>query len=156
MTSSLRIAIADDDLSARELLRKLLTDLGHRVVTSVDTGRSLIENCAKSMPDVVITDNVMGDMTGLEAAAEIYRARPIPIIVLSGFCDPQMVRSAEERHILVYLVKPLSRGHLQMALAQCQEHIDALRHKTEQDEVLLRSENNSGTDVHVRVARPRR
>jgi YesN/AraC family two-component response regulator len=155
MTPSLRIAIADDDRSARELLRKLLDDLGHCVVTSADTGRTLIDGCAKVVPDVVITDNVMGDMTGLDAAAKIYQASPIPIIVLSGYCDPEMVRSAEERHILLYLVKPLSRDHLEIALVQCQERIDVLRHKSEQDVVLLRSAANPAVDDRFRLARPR-
>ncbi len=155
MTPCLRVAIADDDQSVRELLRKLLVDLGHSVVTSADTGRRLIESCAKSMPDVVITDNVMGDMTGLDAAAEINRTMPIPIILLSGYCDPQMVRSAEELHVLVYLVKPLSRDHLQIALARCQDHINALRQKTEQDVVLVRCENNPAADDRTRLARPR-
>ena len=155
MTPSLRIAIADDDRSMRELLRKLLDDLGHRVVTSADTGRALIDGCAKSLPDVVITDNVMGDMTGLEAAAVIYRTSPIPIILLSGYCDPEMVRSAEERHILLYLVKPLNRDHLQVALVQCQERIDALRQGSDQDVVLLRSAANPVVDDCSRLARPR-
>ena len=74
MRTPLRIAIADDDRSAREILRKAIEVLGHASVIDVDNGRDLIQQCSSEMPDIVITDNIMGDMTGLEAAAEIFRA----------------------------------------------------------------------------------
>ena len=40
--------------------------------------------------------------------------------MLSGYCDPSVVRNAEEKHILVYLVKPISQAHLEAALARFQ------------------------------------
>ena len=91
MNPQLRIAIADDDRSARTILRKAIEALRHTVVAEVENGRDLVQQCFSEMPDVVITDNIMGDMTGLEAAAEIFRKNPLPIVLLSGFCDPAIV-----------------------------------------------------------------
>lgn len=140
MTSSLRIAIADDDRSTRELLSQMLGGLGHRIVAVAENGRSLIELCEVVRPDVVITDNLMADMNGLDAAREIHQARQTPIVLLSGYCDPNTVRNAEEMHILVYLVKPLSKTHLEAALTRCLEELAVARHiDAEHGEVLLQS-----------------
>ena len=123
MDSGLRVAIADDDQSVRRILQQLLQDLGHDVVVVADNGHSLIKECAAARPDVVITDNLMPGMKGLDAAAEIYRTQPIPIILLSGFCDRQAVLEAEQKHVFLYLVKPISQPHLEVALARCREHL---------------------------------
>jgi len=155
MNSSLRIAIADDDRSTRELLRQMLEGLGHRIVAVAETGRSLIELCEIALPDVVITDNLMADMNGLDAAMEIYQARQIPIVLLSGYCDPNTVRNAEEMHILVYLVKPLRKTHLEAALTRCLEELSVARHTdAEHSEVLLQSPAASSTDSRYGMPAP--
>jgi two-component system, response regulator PdtaR len=156
MDASLRIAIADDDRSTRELLRQMLEKLGHSVVVVAENGRTLVDQCAVVEPDVVITDNLMADVSGLEAALELYRARPTPIVLLSGFCDPNVVRNAEEKHILVYLVKPISQDHLEAALARCVEYL-ATTHPADADrgEVVMQSPAESPTDSRYAIEQRR-
>lgn len=140
MNTSLRIAIADDDRSTRQLLRQMLEGLGHRIVAVAENGRSLVDQCDVTLPDMVITDNLMADMNGLDAALEIYQARHTPIVLLSGYCDPKTVRNAEEKHILVYLVKPISKTHLEAALTRCLEELSVARHNdAEHGDVVLHS-----------------
>ena len=43
----------------------------------------------------------------------------MPIVVLSAFCDRELVLNAERQNILMYLVKPVSLVHLEAALACC-------------------------------------
>ncbi len=124
--SPLRVVLADDDRLMREVLEQMLVNLGHEVVAVADNGQSLIERCAATKPDVVITDNVMPDMCGIDAAAEIYKARPVPIILFSGYCDRDLVIDAEQKHVSVYLVKPVRQEHLEAALAQCRAHDSSL------------------------------
>lgn len=119
--SGRRIAIADDDRSMREVLQVLLRNLGHEVVVAAENGQSLIKQCAILRPDVIITDNLMPDISGAEAAAIIYEQRPTQIILLSAFCDRELVIDAEQKHVLMYLVKPVSVAHLEAALNRCQE-----------------------------------
>src|SRR5262245_15867742 len=80
MTRRLRIVVADDERNMIEFLTQAVTVLGHEVVASVRTGRELVERCQTLQPDLVITDIRMPELDGLEAAAEIYRQRPLPII----------------------------------------------------------------------------
>ncbi len=110
-TRSLRVAIADDDRWTRRFLQQMLEKLGHEVVAVAEDGQSLIKQCCAVRPDVVITDNLMPDMHGVDAAAVIYQRRAIPIILLSGYCDRDLVLDAEQKHVLLYLVKPISQPH---------------------------------------------
>jgi DNA-binding NarL/FixJ family response regulator len=121
-TARLRVALADDDRSMREVLCQLLRKLGHEVVVSAQNGRTLIDQCSKTLPDLVITDNLMPDMRGIEAAAEIHARHGTPLILMSAYCDRESVLDAEQCHVLLYLVKPISEAILEAALATCCSH----------------------------------
>jgi CheY-like chemotaxis protein len=88
MSFSLRVAIADDDPAMRESLQQMLCDLGHEVVAMADNGESLIEQCAMTEPDVVITGTLTPKMYGSEAAGVVYKSQPIPLILYAGQCEP--------------------------------------------------------------------
>ena len=119
MTFSLRVAIADDERGMRETLRKMLGDLGHQVIAVAENGESLIDQCARTQPDVVITGTLTPEMYGSDAAAVIYESRPIPVILYSRHCEPDLVLNAEQKHVFMYLVKPICAEHLQAALKEC-------------------------------------
>ena len=116
MNRSLRISVADDEPDMREYFRKMLSHLGHEVVSAACHGRELIEQCRKFQPDLVITDIVMPELDGIEAASQLYQERPVPIIVVSGHHDAEFVERAETAHILAYLVKPIKLTDLQPAI----------------------------------------
>jgi CheY-like chemotaxis protein len=119
MSFSLRVVIADDNAEMRESLRQMLGDLGHEVVAVAENGESLIQQCAETEPDVVITGTLTPEVSGCDAAAAIYNRRPIPIILYSGHCEPDRVLYAEHKHVSLYLVKPIRQEHLQTALKEC-------------------------------------
>ncbi len=116
MNRSLRVAIADDELDMREFFSEVLVRLGHTVVAAAANGRQLVEACLAERPDLIITDIKMPDMDGLEAARLIYSEFPAPIIVVSGFHDPEFVERAEQQHVLAYLVKPIRAVNLAPAI----------------------------------------
>ena len=117
MNRSLRIAVADDEPDMRDYFRKILPRLGHQVVAAAETGQELVEECRKTQPDLVITDIKMPDMDGIDAAVQIYRDGPIPVILISAYHDADFIRRAEANHILAYLVKPIKRADLEPAIA---------------------------------------
>lgn len=114
--TSLRIAVADDELDMQEYFQETLTDLGHKVVAVVGNGRELVEACAKQRPDLVISDIKMPDMDGLEAAREIYQRWPIPVIIVSGHHDPELIERASRYHVMAYLVKPIKETDIEPAI----------------------------------------
>src|SRR5262245_38271722 len=112
MTQPLRIAVADDEPDMRDYFRKILSHLGHQVVAVAANGRELVEQCRATLPDLVITDIKMPEMDGMDAATALYDERPVPIIVVSAYHDPQLIGRAEADHVMGYLVKPIKQADL--------------------------------------------
>jgi response regulator NasT len=117
MTRALRIAVADDEPRMRDYFQKILPRLGHQVVAAARTGWELVEQCRTLKPDLVITDINMPELDGIDAAMEIYREQAIPVILVSAYHDPQLIKGAEADHILAYLIKPIKQADLEPAIA---------------------------------------
>jgi response regulator NasT len=117
MTTSLRIAVADDEALMRKYLQETLTLMGHQVVSLASNGRELVEHCLSLKPNLVITDIRMPDMDGLDAAASIYAKELVPIIVVSAYHDPDLIERAQSSHVIAYLVKPINQENLRPAIA---------------------------------------
>lgn len=116
MNRPLRIAVADDEPDMQDYFRTILPQLGYTVVAVAGTGRELVEQCRATRPDLVITDIKMPDMDGIEAARQIYRDGPMPVILVSAYHDAEVVRRAEAEHVLAYLVKPIKQADLEPAI----------------------------------------
>ena len=116
MTDPLRITIADDEPRMRDFLWKCMEHLGHQVISAARTGRELVEQCRELKPDLVISDVKMPDMDGIDAADEIYRSTPIPVILISAFHDDDLIQRATSKHILAYLIKPVKEADLGPAI----------------------------------------
>jgi CheY-like chemotaxis protein len=107
------IVVADDDPDMRAVIERILRRAGH-TVTLCDDGAALVAEARARRPDVVVTDNHMPRMTGLQAR-ETLRSDPdtarIPMIVHSGFSI-----AAEAAHVLgdgdQFLPKPFTPSDL--------------------------------------------
>jgi response regulator NasT len=134
---SLRIAVADDEPDVRQFFQELLPRLGHQLVGVAATGRELTEQCRTASPDLVITDIRMRDMDGLEAAAEVNRERPIPVILVTAHPDVDFLARAGQGHIMAYLVKPVKPADLQAAILLAMVRFEEFR-KVSQEAANLR------------------
>jgi two-component system, response regulator PdtaR len=117
MSRILRIAVADDERDMRDYYQKILPLLGHDVVAVAENGQELVAQCRDTRPDLVITDIKMPDMDGIDAASEIYRQAPVPVILVSAYNDPSLIERAERDHISAYLIKPIKQSDLEPAIA---------------------------------------
>lgn len=113
----MRVGIAEDDPATRDVLRRMLEGLGHKVVFAVVTGRQLVSECLAAPPDLVLTDIRMPDLDGLDAIDLVGRSIAMPVIVVSGHCDRALIDRAEHNQILAYLVKPITQPQLEAAIA---------------------------------------
>jgi AmiR/NasT family two-component response regulator len=112
----MRIVIADDEADMRDWYRTMLPRLGHEVIAACANGRELVEQCHTLRPELAITDIKMPELDGIDAATEIYKEFPIPVILVSAYHDGELVRRAESDHILAYLVKPIKQADLGPAI----------------------------------------
>ena len=69
--------------------------------------------------DLVITDETMPHMTGMDLAAELLKAKPgIPIILCTGHSDKVSPERAWEAGIQKLLMKPFDKRELAEAVRQ--------------------------------------
>lgn len=127
MTRPLRIAVADDEQDMRDYFQRILPRMGHEVVSVAENGRQLVEQSQHHQPELVITDIKMPELDGIDAAAEIFKTNEIPIILVSGYHDPDLIARAEEDHILAYLIKPIKQADLETAIAIAVRRFDQFR-----------------------------
>ncbi|HWC90130.1 MAG TPA: ANTAR domain-containing protein, partial [Pirellulales bacterium] len=62
-------------------------------------------------------DIKMPDLDGLDASEQIYAGSPVPIILVSGYHDAELIERAQENHILAYLVKPVTLADMEVAIS---------------------------------------
>ena len=117
MIPPLRIAIAEDEPNMFEFLHEALVQMKHQIVVLAQTGRALVDLCKANRPDLVITDIKLPDIDGIEAATEVYKCSPVPIIIISAFHDEDCIVRALDDHVMAYLVKPITREDLEPAIA---------------------------------------
>ena len=110
--SALRISVADDEADMREYYQRMLTHLGHRVVSCSTNGRELVEECLRQLPYLVITDIKMPGLDGLHAAEEIGQQYPVPVILVSAYLSPEIVERANSAYVQAFLTKPINRDAL--------------------------------------------
>ena len=120
-TKNLRVLIADDESIIRMGLRTILTELGHTVYSAAD-GMEAVSLAAREQPDIALLDVRMPFRDGLEAAGEILKNRPIPILILTAYNEGTLLDRATSLPVQGYLIKPVKRDDLvaamRVALAQ--------------------------------------
>lgn len=108
-----RILLVDDEEPLREMGRDLIERLGYTV-----TARSSLEaldafNNNPACFDLVITDQTMPGMTGIDLARKMLKIRPdLPIILCTGFSNQVNEESAKAIGIKEFALKPLSRDSI--------------------------------------------
>jgi CheY-like chemotaxis protein len=115
MGRALKIVVADDERDTREYLHELLSSLGHDVRAAGD-GLELVRLCAEFCPDLVVSDYAMPGLNGGVAALEINRARPVPVILISGRPELAQLTPAAGSPIVRFLLKPVKGTELVAAV----------------------------------------
>ena len=111
-----RILYVEDDEPIRRLVKELLTRAGY-FVTTVSDGMEGWSTLTSDRFDLVITDNNLPHMTGMELIA---RARMeglmVPVIVASGFAELFMGAENEWLRVAALLQKPFGAEELLAAV----------------------------------------
>ncbi len=112
------VLVADDSKIIQKLLTKTLEEAGLKVLTASD-GREAVQKFMLSSPDLTIMDQVMPEMTGLEAVAEIHGVNSqAPILMLTSSSRKDEVLSARSLGVLTYLLKPVQPARLLQAVRE--------------------------------------
>src|SRR5438309_9060918 len=117
------ILLVDDERPNLMVLRGFLE--GPYEVFEADSGKQALEIADKTEIDVVIADQRMPEMTGVEMLEELRARKPdVAGIVLTGFTDPPALISAINRaRVFRFLKKPWQPEDILEAVRQACEHV---------------------------------
>jgi PAS domain S-box-containing protein len=104
------ILLVEDEKSQLKSVARLLERLGYQV-TAKPSGRTALTAFKKNPGafDLVITDQAMPRMTGVELAEALVRVRPdIPIILCTGFSEKVNGETFGQNWIRAFIMKPFT------------------------------------------------
>jgi PAS domain S-box-containing protein len=108
------ILIVDDESEIVEMLGHMLASLGYRPVVANSGPEALqLFRQGPNRFDMIIMDQMMPGMTGLEASGQVLAMRKdMPIILISAFAEEITVEQAKARGIKDLMDKPISMENL--------------------------------------------
>lgn len=111
----MKILIAEDDLSSRRILEKILTQWGYEVI-SVSNGTDAVDRLLDAnAPKLALIDWIMPDKDGIEVC-RILRLKEITmppyIILLTGKGDKKDIEKGLDSGADDYIVKPYDKNEL--------------------------------------------
>jgi DNA-binding NtrC family response regulator len=111
------ILVVDDDTSLMQLAEEMLAALGYEPVGFDRSPAAL--GAFRADPgrfDLVLTDEVMPELTGIEFSGQVHEIRPdLPIVLMTGYGRPLRSRQLTAAGVSEVIKKPL----LSAAVAQC-------------------------------------
>jgi signal transduction histidine kinase/ActR/RegA family two-component response regulator len=126
-TDAARILLVDDDDLVRATTLMVLQTLGHDVVEAA-TPESALRRVHDEPDafDVVVTDQAMPGMTGVDLAASLLALRPqLAVVLVSGFLDEATEARALEVGVRAVLTKPFDRRRLAEAIGAARSAVGA-------------------------------
>jgi response regulator RpfG family c-di-GMP phosphodiesterase len=118
-----RILIVDDEEAILETMTFTFED-DYEVFTSSDARRAL-DVLEKNAPfHVVLTDQRMPNMSGVEFLAEVCERHPNTVrMILTGFSDMDaIIQAINDGHVYAYITKPWEPDQLKLLMKQAVEH----------------------------------
>ena len=111
-----RIAVVDDDAPVRKALKRLLETCSYEVQT-FEAASELIAALPHGIPECIVVDLQMPNMTGLELQHHLARSGiKIPTIVITAHDEPGTRERCVAAGAAAYLLKPLSKAVLIAAI----------------------------------------
>ena len=118
-----RILVVDDEEAILETMTFTFQD-DYEVYTSTDARKALELLDQKAPFAVVLTDQRMPDMSGVEFVAEVFRRHPATVrMILTGFSDIEaIIQAINDGHVYAYITKPWEPEQLKQLMKQAVEH----------------------------------
>jgi CheY-like chemotaxis protein len=107
------VLLVDDDPLVLASTTPMLEDLGHSVLAASSGQQALEILRAGAKVDLVVTDQAMPGMTGLQLASQLQQLHPkVPLLLISGYADHSELSAAG----FLLLYKPFSQNALEAAV----------------------------------------
>jgi len=107
MTTPTKIAIIEDDSTINQMYRMKFETEGFNVQIA-NNGRTGVDLVKDFLPDIILLDLQMPEMTGDEALAQIRKQKwgqSIPVIILTNTGQEESPQSLNTLNVSAYIVK---------------------------------------------------
>lgn len=113
-----QVLFVDDEEALVDIGRQMLSEFGYRVSATASSREAL--EIFKNSPELfhlIITDQTMPHMTGVDLAKEVRETRPdIPVILCSGYSDNVNIEYARDNGIRAFIKKPYTQTNILKAI----------------------------------------
>ena len=110
----MKVLVVDDSVSVRKALERILSTRQIRVVAT-GSGEEALQKLPGSNPALIIADVVMPGMDGFTLCAKIKADRRyggVPVLLISGIVNPDVIRQAAEAGAADIVKKPFTPDDL--------------------------------------------
>ena len=123
MTARARILVVDDEEAILETMAFTFED-DYEVLTSASPREALALLEREGPVAVVISDQRMPEMTGVEFLARVFALHPTTVrIILTGFADMDaIIRAINDGHVYAYITKPWEPDQLKQVVRRAVDH----------------------------------
>ena len=135
-----RVLIVDDEKTQREMLGRHLRKRGYDVLLAGSGGEALGIIQSKTV-ELLITDQKMPKMSGLELAARVREEHPhISTVMITAYGSIQDAVSAMKKNVEDYLTKPINLDELDIIMTRILDRRQLVR----ENEILREQVERSG------------
>jgi DNA-binding NtrC family response regulator len=111
------VAILDDDADFRNYIEDFLRDEGGFSPRAYATAADLYLGCEQRVPDIVLVDMKMGDVTGDKVVEQLLARWPgLCVVIITGYPSLEDMRATFKLKVFDYVAKPFSLGQLRQVL----------------------------------------
>jgi AmiR/NasT family two-component response regulator len=107
-----RVLVIDDHEPSRRHLVKTLTKGKYEIAGEGASGKSALALARSAAPDVIVMAVGLPDIDGIEAAGDMMRTHPLPVVLITSHYDAATIERAKQAGVMGYLVKPLREAEL--------------------------------------------
>lgn len=154
-----KILIADDEARIRRVMTLLLKDDGFEVM-AVENGQEVLDVLLSYQPDVILLDQQMPVLTGVETLEQIKNIRPNQVVIfVTAFGSVALAVDAVKKGAYDFIEKPFDNDNLILKVRRAVEHchmkgeIRNLRNKLKETGSLIVGETGGLKQVIAQVKR---
>jgi two-component system chemotaxis response regulator CheY len=111
--SAMKVVIVDDSDFSRSIIRQMLIEENIEVVGEANSAEAALLVIKEKQPNIVITDIVMPEVSGIELAEKINQNyNDIAVIVISSLSQEHVVLEAIGAGACDFIAKPIQKQQL--------------------------------------------
>ncbi len=115
----MKVLVVDDFATMRKIIKNVLKQISIENVVEAENGKHALATLKKEEVDLIISDWIMPEMTGIEflkACKDDDTTKSIPFIMVTAEAQKDCIMEAIKSGVDNYIVKPFTPEKLQVAI----------------------------------------